>query len=67
MSWDNVPDDWGSHYDTCADCGARYHASEGCACVECDGCGGVADERLEVDGEVYCHDCALALVLEVAS
>jgi len=31
---DNLPDDWGSWYTTCPDCGARCHASEGCDCRE---------------------------------
>jgi len=26
----NVPDDWGSYYTICPDCGTRWHASEGC-------------------------------------
>ena len=25
----NVPDDWGSYYRTCYDCGEKYHLSEG--------------------------------------
>ena len=28
----NVPDDWGAHYTTCENCGARYHKSEGYCC-----------------------------------
>lgn len=60
MTWDNVPDDWCSHYDTCADCGARYHASEGCACVECDGCGESIheDDIHDHAGKALCEGCA---------
>ena len=28
----NLPDDWGSYYGTCSDCGGLYHDS---GCVEC--------------------------------
>jgi hypothetical protein len=32
---DNVPNDWGSYYVICPDCGARWHASEGyCSCID---------------------------------
>ena len=35
MSYDNVPDDWGSYYTNCAYCRTRYHMSEGgCDCTE---------------------------------
>lgn len=34
MGW-NVPDDWGMYYNTCSNCGSRYHLSEGgCGCWE---------------------------------
>ena len=26
---DNVPDDWGTYWNTCEPCGERWHASEG--------------------------------------
>jgi hypothetical protein len=31
---ENTSSDWGSWYTTCPDCGATYHASEGCDCRE---------------------------------
>lgn len=35
MSNWNVPDDWGCYYETCPNCGSRYHLSEGgCYCFE---------------------------------
>lgn len=42
---DNAPDDWDSYWTKCADCGTKYHASEGgCDCADEDGydepCGG---------------------------
>ena len=32
----NVPDDWGSYYSECSECGAKMHASEG-GCSHCPG------------------------------
>lgn len=35
MSWDNVPDDWNMYWQTCSNCGKRWHASEYyCGCYE---------------------------------
>lgn len=74
MSYDNVPDDWDSYWETCSRCGNRYHASEGgCGCEDyyCAECG----EELDEDG--YCPVCdeektmdpdaTLQLILELAS
>lgn len=27
-----VPDEYGVHWDTCPDCGSKYHIAEGCSC-----------------------------------
>jgi hypothetical protein len=53
----NVPDDWGSYFETCSICGSRYHASEGgCGCTDdkalCTRC----DEWID-DGEVQHGTC----------
>lgn len=58
MGYANLPEDWGSWYSTCSDCGGRYHASgaETCACPECPTCG------MQVPpGTIYagkCQNCA---------
>ena len=34
IGW-NVPEDWGSYYRKCSNCGSTYHASEGgCDCLD---------------------------------
>ena len=40
MSIGNVPDDWGSGYGQCGECGRGYHASGSteCACSPCELC-----------------------------
>ena len=54
MSYYDLPDDWGSYYRTCHDCGERYHASgvTQCACEWCEDHG----ERIP-PGEEYCELC----------
>jgi len=54
MSYYDLPDDWGSYYRTCSDCGERYHASgvTECACDWCEDHG----ERIP-PGSEYCELC----------
>jgi len=47
----NVPDDWGSYYHKCRDCGGQYHASEG-GC----GCGEVRAEEAIAEAEEYAEE-----------
>jgi hypothetical protein len=52
----NVSDDWGSYYSRCPNCGERYHASEGCACVACEWCGDCYHEN-SYTVEFICNKC----------
>jgi len=45
----NLPDDWGMYYNTCGECGQRYHASGVVECA-CDR----AEEEAEYDEDCYC-------------
>lgn len=56
MNYYNVPDDWGSYYSRCFNCGERYHASEGCSCIACEGCGNYYHED-SYTVEWICDNC----------
>lgn len=56
MSYDNVPDDWGSYYTKCH-CGNKYHASEGgCSCYQENTCAECLEEDYDPDTK-WCDCC----------
>jgi len=68
-TFDNTPDDWGSHWNKCGFCGKRYHASDGgCDCTESYPDCACGENKWEIhhpiafcsDGDVRCSNCGSA-------